>query len=352
MGKIFISGGGTGGHFFPALALLEYVLELNSDVVFVGSKRGIEYKLEDQIRSEKIFLPAYPFVGKSVLYKVKAIASLFNNCFYLYPKVKKGTSIVFGGYASISLGCASILKRTPFFIHEQNSIPSLTNTLLSRFAKKIFVTFEYSKKYFPKEKTIKTGLPVRKKLLDGLSLNKKEIKKAFGLKDDIVLLVMGGSQGASFLNELGMQLFKKMELQGIHITGEKDYQKVKNFYEQNKLNVIVFPFSRDMELIYKASDVAISRAGAASITELSLYGIPSLFIPYPYSARDHQYYNALEIQEMGGALLLRQKDTNVEEVVKFLEKLMSDLNSYSKNIKKFANPESAKIIMSEILKEE
>ncbi|WP_448587377.1 undecaprenyldiphospho-muramoylpentapeptide beta-N-acetylglucosaminyltransferase [Thermocrinis sp.] len=345
--RFCISGGGTGGHFFPALALLECFTEKGFPCQFIGAERGIERKLSHLIGVDKEFLKVHPFLGRSAADKLRSAFSMILSSLRLYSKLGKvDASVVFGGYVSLPLGLASLLKGIPLFLHEQNSVPSTTNQLLSRFAKAIFLSFEHSKKYFPSDKTIKTGLPVRKALLKGLELSKKEARESLGLEDRDTLLVMGGSQGASFLNQLAVEVFKKTQLQGIHITGERDYERVKQTYDG--MPILVLPFTERMDLIYRACDVAISRAGASSITELSLYGIPSLLIPYPYAIRDHQYYNAKEIEELGGGFVLRQEETEFSKVIKLVEKLFSEKDELSKKIQTFSDPQACQKIIDHL----
>ena len=348
--KFYVSGGGTGGHFFPALALIECMLERGLDVEFVGSKRGIENRLKSSIPCRSTFVESYPFVGKGVKDKIKAVLYSLLESFRLtrYIKTAQG-GIVFGGYASLPLGMALILKRKPLYLHEQNSIPSSTNTLFSKFATKVFITFEHSRRFFPKEKVIKTGLPVRKRLLKS-HLDKTQVKESFGFDPTKpVLLIIGGSQGAEFLNRLALDVFSHLHLQGIHLTGEKDKEFVSDFYRDKKLPVKVFEFSDKMEYIYTACDVAISRAGASTITELSIFGIPAVFVPFPFSARDHQYYNAKEIEQMGGGIVLRQEHANLERITKALEHILTNIEDFSKNIKKFANPSACEDILKHII---
>ncbi|WP_448583864.1 undecaprenyldiphospho-muramoylpentapeptide beta-N-acetylglucosaminyltransferase [Thermocrinis sp.] len=345
--KFYISGGGTGGHFFPAIALVECITEKKLHCEFVGAERGIEKRLSHLINVEKQFLKVNPFLGSSLGGKLRSLISVFLSSLRLYPKLDPdGVSVVFGGYASLPLGISSILKGNPLFLHEQNSIPSTTNQILSKFAKLIFVSFEHSKRFFPSQKTVKTGLPVRRSLLEGLKLSQKEAREKLKLEDRETLLVMGGSQGASFLNSLAVDIFRRTGFQGIHITGEKEYEHLKQAYKG--MPVFVLPFTERMDLIYRASSVAISRAGASSITELSLYGIPSLFIPYPYAVRDHQYYNAKEIEELGGGFVLRQEEAEHSKVLKLLDRLLSDKSEFSHKIKNFADPDACQKIIDHI----
>ncbi len=342
--KFFVSGGGTGGHFFPALALIECMLERGLNVEFVGSLRGIEYRFKDSIPCKAHFLKSHPFIGKGPLEKAKAVYYALTEGLKLLRHTSHVKGVVFGGYASLPLGFALSLRRKGLYLHEQNSVPSTTNMLLSKFSEKVFITFEHSKRFFPEDKVIKTGLPVRKRLLQNFI--KEDIKESFGFdKDKPVLLVMGGSQGASFLNQLATEIFSSLPLQGIHITGERDKDKVESFYKERKLPVKVFAFSEDMSHIYGASDLAISRAGASSITELSLFGIPSLFIPFPFSARDHQFYNAKEIEDLGGGLVIKQEDATLQRVINGIELMLSQKDNFSRNIKRFANPYACQDIL-------
>ncbi|MCX8060285.1 MAG: UDP-N-acetylglucosamine--N-acetylmuramyl-(pentapeptide) pyrophosphoryl-undecaprenol N-acetylglucosamine transferase, partial [Aquificaceae bacterium] len=259
--------------------------------------------------------------------------------------------VVFGGYAGLPLGLACILRRKPLFLHEQNSVPSRSNALLSKFAKRIFITFERSRAYFPQDKVVKVGIPVRKSLLEGRHTSQEEARRALGLEEEFTLLVMGGSQGASFLNQLAMEVFLKTGWQGIHITGERDYQSLKSLYAEKKLRVLTLPFSHQMGKIYRASSVALSRAGASSIAELSLYGLPALFIPFPHAVGDHQFHNAEEIQEMGGGLLLRQELAQTSQVVSLLERIARERELFSRNISAFANPLACERMLEYILQE-
>ncbi|MFN3471522.1 MAG: undecaprenyldiphospho-muramoylpentapeptide beta-N-acetylglucosaminyltransferase [Aquificaceae bacterium] len=348
--KIFVSGGGTGGHFFPALALIDKLTEKGINAYFVGSYRGIEYRLREKMPVESLFLPSHPFMGRGFVDKVKALMKNFLASLEVAKLIgKEDNSVVFGGYASLPLGVASILKRAKLYVHEQNSIPSKSNLLLSKFSRRIFITFEHSRKYFPPEKTIKVGIPIRKNLIEGLKINRKSALQKLDLEDKPTLLVMGGSQGAHFINQIAKEIFLKTRMQGIHITGERDYQALKDFYKEKGLKIFTLPFSHQMEILYKASTVAISRSGASSITELSLYGIPSLFIPFPHAIQDHQFYNAKEIEDMGGALTLRQEEAQLDKVLRFLQKLMENHAYYSKNISSFANPLACEEIANYLL---
>ncbi|MEJ5338293.1 MAG: undecaprenyldiphospho-muramoylpentapeptide beta-N-acetylglucosaminyltransferase [Aquificaceae bacterium] len=351
--KVFVSGGGTGGHFFPALALIECLLEKGVTSAFVGSERGIEKKLIDRIPVQSHFVQSHPFMGRSIRDKFSALfKNLLGSIRTAELVSKEDKAVVFGGYASLPLGLACLFKRASLYLHEQNSIPSRTNRLLTIFAKRVFITFEYSRRYFPEDKTVRTGLPIRSSLLEGLKLRREEALSELGLEDRTTLLVMGGSQGANFLNEIAPQVLLKTGWQGIHITGEKDYERVKSLYEGKSMKVLTLPFSHKMNLIYRASTVALSRAGAGTVTELSLYGVPSLFVPFPHAVGNHQFYNAKEIEEIGGGLVLTQEEADTDSIIQRLNRLIADYESFSKNIKAFANPLACEEMAKYILEEE
>ncbi len=337
---LLVAGGGTGGHFFPAIAFIERIKD-KEKVKFVGARRGIEYTLRDKIPVDKLFLEVYPFRGVPLKEKVKSLYHLLKSQGQINID-GRFMSLVFGGYTSLPLGFYTFRKRMPLFIHEQNSIPSKTNRLLSLKAKEIFVAFEHTKKYF--KNAIKVGIPVREDILK--KVDKKKAKEKLGLSPDKeTLLILGGSQGALFLNRFAVELSKYTTFQIILISGMKHYDSLKEFVNKR---FKILPFSLQMNLIYSASDFAISRAGAGTITELSLYGIPALFIPYPYAADDHQYFNAKEIEELGGGKVIRQEEVNLKKVLKELSYIVANREEMSKAISGFANPKAAEEIYERI----
>jgi len=297
--KVFISGGGTGGHFYPALSTTIYLKEKGYEIYYFGTIHGIENKKN--------------FTGKKFLYDIKGVRGkkgkiistfkLLKTAFKIRKIIKKEKPefcICFGGYTSIPLGIASKLTGTPLFIHEQNSIPSYSNLILSKIAKKVFITFDYSKNYFPEEKTVKTGLPLRKELKEKINIHKSEARKSLNIKADKVILVFGGSQGAKRLNELSVKIAAKYpDLTVINVYG-------KNKIEKNLNNLIQFEYFEDMGLLYKASDIVISRAGSGTVNELLAFGKYAIYIPYPFAASDHQYFNVKWLEELGVSKVLKE----------------------------------------------
>ncbi len=335
MRSVAVSGGGTGGHFYPAFSLSKFLYEKGYKVNFFGSKRGIESKKKFPY-GEKYLFDISGIRGKGISKKILSSTSLLKSAFQIrniLKEIKPEFSICFGGYASLPLGIASILENIPLFLHEQNSIPSYTNKILSYFSKKIFITFDFSKRFFPQEKVIHTGMPIRATLKERLKIKKEEARKILNIPvSRKTVLVFGGSQGARKLTEIAINVSKKNpEIQFLIITGKNSY--VKNPPE----NVKVFEYFEDMGLLYRASDLVVSRSGAGTVSELILFGKPAIFIPYPYAASNHQYYNVKWLEEMDLSIVIQEKDLTeesledaifsmFEEDIEMKERLIKDLS--------------------------
>ncbi len=248
---------------------------------------------------------------KSVLYVKKLI-----------KKYKPEFSIVFGGYTSVPLGIASYMSGVPLFIHEQNSIPSYSNILLSKFAKKVFYTFDFSRKYFS-DKSIKVGMPLRKKLKSRLSLKREEAREILGISnEDTIILILGGSQGARIFGDITKNLSQKMKnIKFILIRGKN----VRTNFNEN--NVITFDYYEDIGVLYAASDLVISRAGAGTVSELIAFGKYAIYIPYKFAASNHQYYNSIWLEEKGLSRVITEEELNIrrlEEEIRKAQKLNTD----------------------------
>ncbi len=344
MKKVFIAGGGTGGHFYPALAIAEFLKDKGYKIYYVGTKNGIEGK--KKFLADEIYLFDLRAVRvKGFVNKIKGIFSLLKASFSIYRFLKKEKPdfvICFGGYTSVPLGIASFFSKTNLYIHEQNSIPSYTNNLLSFFAKKIFITFEITKKYFPQGKTYLTGLPLRKKIKERLNLTQKKARQILGLPEDKnIILIFGGSQGAKKINSIVPDLAKQFkDLLFIHIEGK---HKVKDYQMQE--NIIKYEYFDDMGLLYKACDVVISRAGSATVNEILAFGKKAIFIPFPYAASNHQYYNVKWLEEMGLCKILLEKD--IDKLPNTLENFLKE-NINPKKLQKLAILNSEEKIFEQI----
>ena len=332
-----LAGGGTGGHFYPMLAFAKYVKEKDTfgGLVFVGDKNRIEGKKEHLLR--EVFdryklLKMERFKGKNLLGLTLSLFQTLGVVAKISPLLrgKDFLSLTFGGYTSAPLALYTRLAGKPLFIHEQNAIPGMGNRYLSKFAKKIFITFPGSERFFPRKKVVLTGIPLRGELKLYKNLSREEVLKDLGWEDRFNVLILGGSLGAKRLNHLAVYIASKLPegVRLIHITGERNFREVEKLYSETppRCEVKVLPFWEEMGKLYRITDFAISRAGASTSAELAFFGIPTVFVPYPYAAYDHQYYNALYYAKGGGAYLFREENLNPQRVLEIVLDHFKDKN--------------------------
>ncbi len=348
--RFLFAGGGTGGHLYPAIAVAEEIKKLKpeSEIIFVGTKSKIEGKvipkLGYQFKSIWIKGFARKFNLENLLFPLKLFISGIQSLFISFrfkPKVAIGS----GGYvAGPAIWGASVLG-AKIILMESNSYPGITTRLLERYADEVHITFNDSKKYLRQPEKIKvTGNPVRTELG---SSEKENAKEFFGLdKNKITVLVLGGSLGAASINEAVAGCVEELEKKSLQIiwqTGKNYYPKYKNI---NFGSVKILDFVEDMNKAYSACDVLVARAGATTIAELTVLGIPSILIPSPHVAENHQYFNAKSLSDNLAALLI--KDSEVKDILK--DKILEvtgnrDLQrTLSDNAKKMSRPEAANII--------
>ena len=355
--NILISGGGTGGHIYPAIAIAnELKLRYpDTNFLFVGAK--------DKMEMEKVPQAGYNIKGlwisgiqrkitlDNLSFPFKLISSLMKAS-KIIRKFKPDVAIGTGGFASGPTLIMANRKRIPTLIQEQNSYPGITNKLLSKKAAKICVAYDNLERFFPASKIVKTGNPVRQDLLS-IHTKTNEGKTFFELdKAKKTVLVLGGSLGARRINQLiesQLDFFQKQNIQLIWQCGKLYFDEYK---KHNKLNnVQVHQFINRMDLAYAASDIIISRSGASSVSELCIVGKPVIFIPSPNVAEDHQTKNAKSIADKHGAILL--KETELETFSIVFETLLKDegkQQSLSENIKELALPSATTDIVNEIEK--
>ena len=356
--KFILSGGGTGGHIYPAIAIAN---ELKSrfpdcEILFVGAQDKMEmqkvpqagYKISGLwiagIQRKLTFQNAmFPFKLASSLIKSYGILKQFK------PNVVVGT----GGFASGAVLKVASMMGIPTVIQEQNSYPGITNKLLSKKADKICVAYENLEQFFPQDKMILTGNPVRQDILD-IDSKRSEALSYFNLNENKkTLLVLGGSLGSRRINQLIAKELNFLVATGIQIfwqCGNFYMAEYKHFSEIE--NVQVVSFIDRMDLIYAAADFVISRSGASSVSELAIVGKPVIFIPSPNVAEDHQTKNANAIVAKNGALILKENELD-DKFQSTFNKLIHDenlQNSLSENIKKLALPNATQQIVNEILK--
>lgn len=350
--RIIIAGGGTGGHVFPALSIAQEISERDhgDEVLFVGTQKGMENELVLKNGYTIKHISSRGFVGRGFLNTVVAFFSALKGLFdsvSIIRKYKPDVALGVGGYVSGPLLLAAVLLRIPTAICEQNTVPGVTNRILGKIVNTIFASFDSSVQYFPSKKVLITGNPIRKGIIDASSNSNDS--------DSIAILVFGGSQGAYSLNRFLPEAFSKVETDNIsiiHQTGKKDYNFVKQLYSDNRLEAQVLEFIDDMASAYSKSDLVIGRAGAGTIAEITALGKPSVLIPFPYAAHDHQLENAKILEEHEASVLIEDKDATSEKLAHTLTKLMDKdkLNNMSANAKKLGRPEAAKEIVDELYK--
>jgi len=324
MRKIVLVSGGSGGHLSPAYALIEELKKrwVSFKAILAISGRPEEERLARYIKNKLtevrfLSIPILPLKGKDIfnlsIFLSRFIKGSIYSFFFVllfHPDIIVG----FGGILSIPLIIFSFFLRIPTLIHEQNLYPGRANRFLYPFVNKIALSFEESKIFFKhQKKLVVTGNPLRP---DFVIMNREDALHKIGLKTGLfTILVLGGSQGAKFINRYFLNMWKKMkgdlEFQVIHLTGLKDFDWVYREYRELGIPFKVFPFYEEMGVLFNAVDLIITRAGASTLNEISFFGKPAIVIPYPY-AQKHQYLNALYYAQRGAVILLEEKDLNEE----------------------------------------
>lgn len=356
MKRFIISGGGTGGHIFPAIAIADELKRQlpDAEILFVGAK--------DRMEMQKVPQAGYPIEGlwisglqrklswQNLLFPLKFISSLLKSR-SIIKRFKPDAVIGTGGFASGAVVKVAGQMGIPTFIQEQNSYAGITNKMLAKNAHKICVAYDAMEQFFPKEKIVKTGNPIRDGLLN-IGQYRSEGLSYFHLDSQRkTLLVLGGSLGARRINQLIEQqlpLFEQLGVQVLWQCGKLYYEEYKKY---NSEQVRVLAFIDRMELAYAAADVIISRAGASSVSELCVVGKPVIFIPSPNVAEDHQTKNARAIADKQAAILLRESELN-EQFANTFGKLIADetqQEALSAHIKALAQPNATKDIVNLIL---
>lgn len=361
--RIIISGGGTGGHIFPAISIANALKELLPDtqILFVGA--------QDRMEMQRVPAAGYQIVGLPIRGLVRPLWKPANISIMLdflkskrlakkhIQKFRPHVAVGVGGYASSATLNAAHDLGIPCLIQEQNSFAGLTNKTLAQKAKKICVAYEGMERFFPKERILLTGNPVRQNLLNE-KLAASDCRESFGLNPNLpTLLVVGGSLGARTINESLLSHYEEMAqapMQVIWQTGGYYYKQITDEISKKKkaANIVVTDFIAQMDKAYKASDLVISRAGASSISELCLLGKPSILVPSPNVAEDHQTHNAMALVKRDAAIMVTDADAR-QKLVETAKKTLQDrtiLNTIGRNAQNMALKDSAQKIAQEIIK--
>lgn len=322
--KVIIAGGGTGGHLFPGIAVAEELENRGinkADIIFVGTQQGIESRAVPKEGYNIRFLRAEGIAGRSILKKARSLFVFFlsiADSLRIISSVRPDIVIGVGGYASVGMVLAARLKGIPTMILEQNSVPGLANRFLSKFVDAVAATYQESMSFFPIHKTFFTGNPVRRQII---LKDKKDINDAYLLfpidRNKFTVFIFGGSSGASSINHAMISALNyltelRQEVQFLHQTGERDYHLAREAYRRLGFKGIVAPFIYQMAEAYAISDIVVCRAGATTLSEITVMGKPSILIPYPYAASNHQEYNAIKLQNTGAAKVILDRELTGE----------------------------------------
>lgn len=359
--RIIISGGGTGGHIFPAVSIANAIKELypEAEILFVGALGRMEMQRVPAAGYKIIGLPICGFDRKNLLNNIKVLFKIWKSqrmAKNIIKDFKPMAAVGVGGYASGPLLNQAAKMGIPCLIQEQNSYAGVTNKLLAKKAERICVAYDGMEKFFPAEKIIKTGNPVRQSLLSS-TVGKDEAIRSFGLDPEKkTILLVGGSLGARTINNSVMQhldLVENSDMQFVLQTGKYYHAQITDTLKgRQPKNLVVTDFISDMAAAYKAADLVISRAGASSISEFCLIGKPVILVPSPNVAEDHQTKNAMALVEKQAAIYVKDADAPATLLKQAIELVNDDkkLQNLSANILTLALPDSATIIAKEVIK--
>ena len=355
--KVLFAGGGTGGHVYPALAVAEELKKRfeGLEPLFVGTRNGLESSVIGKAGYAIRYISSRGVRGRGLPGKALTIVALligFVQSMRIVRSFKPDLVFGAGGYASAAVVLAASALRCPIVLQEQNSIPGLANRLLAPKASRIYLGFERAAERFEGRRgVLYTGNPLRDSIVHPRDV---EPQAMFGLdRESPVLLVFGGSQGASRLNGAAVEYLEgHTGIQAIIQTGARDFEWVKARLDRSKARAYVTPYISDIDLAYRAASVALARAGALSVSELAAVGLPAILVPYPFAADDHQRLNAEVLVEAGGALLIEDRELDGASLSARLDDLLGGgqgkLESMSRALEGIAKPGAAAAICDDI----
>ncbi len=364
--KVIMTGGGTGGHIYPAIAIADEIKKRNpeADILFVGAERGLEKTLVPEHGYDIELISVEGFYRKNLVKNVEVVKNLMKGnkqskeiISEFEPDFVVGT----GGYASGPLVRAAQKAGIPSYIHEQNAFPGVTNKLLEKHVRKVFLGFAWAGEHFKDiDKQVITGNPVRDEFMD---LDKEKARADLGFREDeFVLLAFGGSQGAGRINKAMIGVIKQMaghkDIRIILGTGSYYYDAIISTLKEEGCelpdNVSIKEYIHDMASHLKAADLVVCRSGALTVAEATVCGTPAIFIPSPNVTGNHQYYNALSVCEEGGAEVIEEKDLDNDKLAEEILRLKQDpelLAEMSRKSIQFGPRDATKKICDEILKD-
>lgn len=354
--RVVVTAGGTGGHIYPALSVIKKIEEMDkkAEILYIGTHNRMERDVIPNEGYKYEALEIYGFSKKEIIRDVKNIFLInkaYKKCLKLFKEFKPDVVLGFGGYVTFPVIKAAKKLGIKTFIHEQNAIPGKSNKMLEKYADIIGVSFKESEKYFNKEKTIFTGNPCSENALT----IKRVSKTKYGLsKNKKSILCVQGSLGSAVMNDKMVDFLSSIDKENyevLYITGKTSYEKFKS----NKLskNVFVVPYVENLSALMKDFDIIISRAGASIISEIVAIGVPTIFIPSPYVANNHQYYNALDLKNNNAGLMIEEKNLNKEVLKENINLLLNNdlyYNDMKINSRKLSVDNSSTLIYEAIKK--
>ena len=352
--RLIVAGGGTGGHIFPGLAVGKELLRRHPDaeILFVTGDRKIEGDILKAEGINRVSITVEGIKGRGLMKAIKSAVKLpygFLQSLMIIKRFSPDFVFGVGGYSAGPVCIAAWVMGVRTAIHEQNSYPGVTNRLLSRFVDRVFISFKESESHFPKSKVVITGNPIREEFMP----DREGRKGGWGR---FTILITGGSQGASSINRAAVEAVKMLKDRGrdlriIHQTGQADHEDVLRKYRETGMEGDVRPFIQDMPGAYRQADIVIGRAGAGTVFELAALGKPSILIPYPHAADDHQTANARMLVDAGGAVMIPQGDLSPDRLADTLIGFMDNragLDKMAENAGKAAMPQAARDIADQI----
>ena len=354
--KVVISAGGTGGHIYPALAIINKIKEMepNSEFLYIGTHNRMEKDIVPKHGIPFKSIEIYGFNRRQLLKNFKTIKCLIKakkECKKIIKEFNPDIAIGVGGYVTFPVITAAHNLGIKTFIHEQNSVAGKANLTLSRYADLIGVSFKSSMIEFPKDKTIFTGNPCSEDAIKKSPISKSEFKLS---KDKKLVLFVMGSLGSYKVNEFlidTMKLFKNKDYEVLYVTGNNYYEEISKIKFPS--NVKVVPYIDSMTRIMKNTDLIVTRAGASTLSEIIALDLPSILIPSPYVPNNHQFKNALDLVNNSAAILVEEKDLKGDILVRKIDSIVNDnkkLNEMKKGLKTLKVDNSAQIIYDNIKK--
>ena len=353
--KVIISAGGTGGHIYPALAIINRIKESepDSEFLYIGTHDRMEKDIVPKYGIPFKQIEIYGFNRKKIFKNFKTIQALIKankTCKKIIKDFDPDIVIGVGGYVTVPVIKTATKLGYKTFIHEQNSVPGKANTYLSNYVDMIGISFPSSRQFFPKEKVILTGNPCSEDAIKVIPCDKKE----FNLSDKPLILFVMGSLGASKVNDFlikTMSLFNNKDYEILYVTGKGDYDKIKEIKFPS--NVKVVPYVDKITRVMKRTDIMVTRAGASTLSEIIALQIPSIIIPSPYVPNNHQYKNALDLVKCDAAIMIEEKDLKGDIIARNIDNLLKDKNklkNMKNNLIKLQVNNSATIIYENIKK--